>query len=273
MCKRGTRIRKRISIHAPAKGATLCFLLLIVNKCHFNPRSREGSDQGAVAGSTIDVISIHAPAKGATRKSSGIKSRAFISIHAPAKGATESECTVAGNADISIHAPAKGATFSWVFIGFTAAQFQSTLPRRERQFFQYFHVLLFQFQSTLPRRERPFEISNKCCNVIFQSTLPRRERRKLRFYCPPPVEFQSTLPLRVRRLFLFLCCPVKQISIHAPAKGATFAVCSSIGSVTYFNPRSREGSDDRLTISKHTPFCISIHAPAKGATLLTWEIM
>ena len=132
MCKRGTRIRKRISIHAPAKGATLCFLLLIVNKCHFNPRSREGSDQGAVAGSTIDVISIHAPAKGATRKSSGIKSRAFISIHAPAKGATAdaamlylagvfqstlprrerhlAQATLQDFLSISIHAPAKGAT-------------------------------------------------------------------------------------------------------------------------------------------------------------------
>ena len=27
------------------EGSDLCFLLLIVNKCHFNPRSREGSDQ------------------------------------------------------------------------------------------------------------------------------------------------------------------------------------------------------------------------------------
>ena len=26
------------------EGSDLCFLLLIVNKCHFNPRSREGSD-------------------------------------------------------------------------------------------------------------------------------------------------------------------------------------------------------------------------------------
>ena len=55
------------------------------------------------------------------------------------------------------------------------------------------------------------------------------------------------------------------ISIHAPAKGAT--VHSSHGNyfASYFNPRSREGSDlnGKTNIVEHT---ISIHAPAKGAT-------
>ena len=55
------------------------------------------------------------------------------------------------------------------------------------------------------------------------------------------------------------------ISIHAPAKGAT--VHSSHGNyfASYFNPRSREGSDlngkTNIVITH-----ISIHAPAKGAT-------
>ena len=55
------------------------------------------------------------------------------------------------------------------------------------------------------------------------------------------------------------------ISIHAPAKGAT--VHSSHGNyfASYFNPRSREGSDEAaLKFVENGK--ISIHAPAKGAT-------
>ena len=79
------------------------------------------------------------------------------------------------------------------------------------------------------------------------------------------------------------------ISIHAPAKGATGLFCRTARLMNYFNPRSREGSDD---ISKHNGVVnikfqstlprrerlnllriqlkgdeISIHAPAKGATM------
>ena len=56
----------RISIHAPAKGATTA--------------SVELSDNS--------IISIHAPAKGATIAFQSYNSRVCISIHAPAKGAT-----------------------------------------------------------------------------------------------------------------------------------------------------------------------------------------
>ena len=78
------------------------------------------------------------------------------------------------------------------------------------------------------------------------------------------------------------------ISIHAPAKGATFITLAWRGAAQNFNPRSREGSDEDQTAAytveiwfqstlprrerpiRHTdkPFHtgISIHAPAKGAT-------
>ena len=56
-----------ISIHAPAKGATLAIFLAVAIFIYFNPRSREGSDPN-VKPSAIPTkrISIHAPAKGAT---------------------------------------------------------------------------------------------------------------------------------------------------------------------------------------------------------------
>ena len=56
----------------------------------------------------------------------------------------------------------------------------------------------------------------------FQSTLPQRERPCLRFFQPGQLQFQSTLPQRERR---------KESNIHQ--------------SNSYFNPRSRKGSDSR----------------------------
>ena len=55
-----------ISIHAPAKGATLCDPIKQKWKFYFNPRSREGSDAASIGIEPQIVISIHAPAKGAT---------------------------------------------------------------------------------------------------------------------------------------------------------------------------------------------------------------
>ena len=79
------------------------------------------------------------------------------------------------------------------------------------------------------------------------------------------------------------------ISIHAPARGATpylspphtsnkfqstlprgerpsFSGVSN-SSYTYFNPRSREGSDSSFLVLRFRPVPISIHAPARGATI------
>jgi len=101
---------------------------------------------------------------------------------------------------------------------------------------------------------------------LFQSMLPRGERRSRR-----------------QRLF-----EIARISIHAPARGATVVSILTCPSNSYFNPRSREGSDvcfrvyERLSIyfnprsregsdnvyyeySKYRG--ISIHAPARGATI------
>ena len=56
------------------------------------------------------------------------------------------------------------------------------------------------------------------------------------------------------------------ISIHAPVKGATWCPASASRPSSYFNPRSREGSDPRDPIAEYWRG-ISIHAPVKGATV------
>ena len=125
----------------------------------------------------------------------------------------------------------------------------------------------------------------------FQSTLPRRERQPITASNPGFHIFQSTLPRRERRdtsgSFTVAC----NISIHAPAKGATSSTLFCLRTLFNFNPRSREGSDNdfstAITLTSHfnprsregsdlvflpclSPPAISIHAPAKGATTGAW---
>ena len=82
------------------------------------------------------------------------------------------------------------------------------------------------FQSTLPRRER--QQSHKIYHPlsVFQSTLPRRERPAFTIFSQPRKVFQSTLPRRERRQQ-----PGNKDPLH------------------YFNPRSREGSDQIVDLS------------------------
>ena len=123
---------------------------------------------------------------------------------------------------ISIHAPAKGATE----IRASCAKFST-------------------FQSTLPRRERQYALLEITQSVIFQSTLPRRERHGIKTITDAFAEFQSTLPRRERLLPEHRLHRLLQISIHAPAKGATAEWMLWEIDHRNFNPRSREGSDPK----------------------------
>ena len=100
-----------ISIHAPARGATLTLIstpsdLIIFQSTH--PRGVRLSYLWIFRQSSL--ISIHAPARGATIRL-GVGSRYVkISIHAPARGATWNVTTGVFKVKSSIHAPARGAT-------------------------------------------------------------------------------------------------------------------------------------------------------------------
>ena len=70
------------------EGSDDFFICFISHGLYFNPRSREGSDGHGCFRFNLRVISIHAPAKGATSFCSLTVFNVCISIHAPAKGAT-----------------------------------------------------------------------------------------------------------------------------------------------------------------------------------------
>ena len=167
----------RISIHAPAKGATTRQYKFVRFKKFQSTLPRRERPRFRVFFSGFSSISIHAPAKGATDLTDLEERLQRISIHAPAKGATVVMLAVYPD---------------W-------HTFQSTLPRRERRNIITDIVRFFLFQSTLPRRER-LEVSTRhtpkmhfnprsregsdlpedffpVINSVFQSTLPRRERR------------------------------------------------------------------------------------------------
>ena len=124
----------KISIHAPAKGATSLLKHPTTNGYDFNPRTREGCDMAERKSNTTNSpISIHAPAKGATRLcNSVINLLLFQSTH-PRRvrqvkycitrkavnfnPRTREGCDIVHHGQgfyskISIHAPAKGATSS-----------------------------------------------------------------------------------------------------------------------------------------------------------------
>ena len=65
-------ILQRISIHAPARGATRSLFRIAKAGSYFNPRSREGSDYNGSGYRDVTAISIHAPARGATPGQSGV---------------------------------------------------------------------------------------------------------------------------------------------------------------------------------------------------------
>ena len=125
--------------------------------------------------------------------------------------------------------------------------------------------------------------------MMFQSTPPRGERLRPRPHsrcCPcfnPRPRAGSDLERPGRR-------PGFQVSIHAPARGATLPSTTSATAFLFqstpprgerpgagpwpcrnpcFNPRPRAGSDLALD-HFGDGFLVSIHAPARGATIEQW---
>ena len=167
---------------------------------------------------------------------------------------------------ISIHAPAKGATSGRNRRRHRGPKFQSTLPRRERR----------RASCPSPRRSRYFNPRSR----EGSDAAGLHTAAPVRHFNPRSRE-GSDVPQDLH-LLSALC-----ISIHAPAKGATWQAVRS-RRVSHFNPRSREGSDERpaqlwARLRHFNPrsregsdriaepgtydvASISIHAPAKGAT-------
>ena len=153
--------------------------------------------------------------------------RASVSIHAPAWGATQDLEEPLPLSLVSIHAPAWGATCVCAGLLSGIIRFQSTHPRGVR---------LGQIMSI--RRSLP-SFNPRTRVGCDDST-----------YAPTPAyrQFQSTHPRGVRPFVSVRCRVCYEVSIHAPAWGAT---------------------SSQFAMPADAP--VSIHAPAWGATSLHIE--
>ena len=168
-----------------------------------------------------------------------------ISIRAPAWGATKSNMLSANAGNISIRAPAWGATCCCQN-RYDALQFQSALPRGERLPCRVRPYLIHRFQSALPRGERPqwdlpsipphknFNPRSRVGSDIVAARIammhcnfnPRSRVGSDRI--PSGIwtyykGFQSALPRGERHAYGDEVTTWVQISIRAPAWGATDA--------------------------------------------------
>ena len=235
-----------------------------------------------------------------------------ISIHAPAKGATALLGCNPQSVRISIHAPAKGATQIWTqqrhrTVYFNPRSREGSDPVRCLRFLMlhYFNPRSREGSDTgrrrLPRPDRHFNPRSREGSDAnrdyyttkldaFQSTLPRRERRTLTAPLIPNVDFNPRsregsdvspccllsnkkeisihAPAKGATRFRLQFLQLNSISIHAPAKGATDFIRAIITRFTLF--QSTLPRRERRTISRKVCYSvgISIHAPEKGATFL-----
>ena len=143
------------------------------------------------------------------------------------------------------------------------------------------------FQFTLPRGERQGRYKDLWRFVKFQFTLPRGERRLARLLSARRLAFQFTLPRGERLGDFELVVVVGDVSIHAPAWGATplrpsAAKCSRFQFTLPRGERLHAGDQDFSyymfqftlprgerhfqTVTQRGADYVSIHAPAWGAT-------
>ena len=144
-------------------------------------------------------------------------------------------------------------------------EFQSTRPRGARPPLVRLWPRLLGFQSTRPRGARPSLTSSICLlhHVSihapaggatpylgmrqrlnqFQSTRPRGARLSAIACSGVLTPFQSTRPRGARRLPTISRFEVRNVSIHAPAGGATLQYVSVHTVISCFNPRARGGRD------------------------------
>ena len=209
----------------------------------FNPRARVGRDSCFSGGGAGLLVSIHAPAWGATFDVVGIRGDYSVSIHAPAWGATCSSFSRRANSLFQSTRP-RGARLVNYQQAATLLGFQSTRPRGARPILHDIIMQLETFQSTRPRGARPMASS---CHLYWMGFNPRARVGRDRAYeaYNAAARFQSTRPRGARRgipvgmvrgvrrfnprarvgrdEYLSAWCEGYDVSIHAPAWGATAA--------------------------------------------------
>ena len=250
----------KVSIHAPAWGATFSERQAEIVSKGFNPRARVGRDQSTGVFMRLAPMFQSTRPRGARLLHQGLPLQVrYVSIHAPAWGATPAAIPGRRDIKVSIHAPAWGAT---------------TLPADlDTQTFVSIHAPAWGATKT------PLQ---GVASDAFQSTRPRGARPRASAPSTAGGWFQSTRPRGARPCGQCLPCRINKVSIHAPAWGATdrgrrgpclppgfnprarvgrdLLLISRFRTWVSFNPRARVGRDRRATILFCTIQCFNPRA-------------
>ena len=214
------------------------------------------------------AVSIHAPARGATamRGIGAFQQYEFRSTP-PRGGRPWLDAVLQRDADQFRSTPPRGGRLPGLRSASGARRFRSTPPRGGRPPNTVRARRSAMFRSTPPRGGRPHSPRPMFALIPFRSTPPRGGRPPAlalfadwRGFDPRPREGgddQDLVPLD----------PAHDVSIHAPARGATAGAALSTVCIGCFDPRPREGGDADVTRTINMMREVSIHAPARGATV------
>ena len=193
----------------------------------------------------IPAVSIRAPAWGATVLVHLAETFSGVSIRAPAWGATCPGCAALTSGCRFNSRSRVGSDTSVATGAAREARFQFALPRGERRKQVLFATQNPEFQFALPRGERRRRCNAVVKIIVFQFALPRGERR----YPVSEVYYRFQVSIRAPAWGATLGEGHRDqralVSIRAPAWGATEALRMPLMSSVSFNSRSRVGSDWR----------------------------
>jgi len=191
-----------------------------VNQLRFNPRAHAGRDALQDAESLPRLVSIHAPTRGATKFMPGILDERMFQSTRP-RGARQPVSIVAR--------PVAGFN-----------------PRAHAGRDPLAGAATHSLRSFNPRAHAGRDAETPARLIVtssFQSTRPRGARRRSLYSLRPYCGFQSTRPRGARHAGHEFALNARQVSIHAPTRGATIL-------------------DERF----NQALIVSIHAPTRGAT-------
>ena len=103
------------------------------------------------------------------------------------------------------------------------------------------------FQSTLPQRERRMIVPDQWTSLRHFNPRSRKgSDPRNGILHPASSDISIHAPAKGATINFLCCCNSAGISIHAPAKGATRSSCFGLRYISNFNPRSRKGSDPTM---------------------------
>ena len=169
---------KKISIHAPARGATATASVGFARFVNFNPRSREGSDGPSdVTLLTVPVFQSTLPRGERHLPQTRCPENVYFNPRSR-EGSDEDVTTKVDSLEISIHAPARGATSTYQHTHYST-RISIHAPARGATDFSDFFKFFLRISIHAPARGATFgTLRSIPAASLFQSTLPRGERRQ-----------------------------------------------------------------------------------------------